>query len=289
VKKGESVIFKRRGADKIRFAAVFVLFTLYALALLFPYAFAFNAALKESGRAFMRDMVSISKPAKWDNFILVFKEFEVADNSYLMTLFNSLWYSIGGALINLTVLTMSSYVISKYKFKGRNFLYNLMIITLLLPIVGAGPALYRLLYDLRIKETPFILLIFTGGLMSLIIYAYFAAIPWEYAESAFIDGAGHFVVFAKIMLPQALPALSVIFIMNVVGNWNDYATPILYLNRSYPTIASGLYLFQEKIRYNAAHPIFFAGALIAALPLVILFALLQNILMNKVFLGGIKG
>lgn len=280
---------KRAFSQRVVFAIVFVLFCIYSLTLIYPYVFAFNAALKLNGRVFTRDMVSLANPARWLNFIEVFEEFVVGENNYFLMTWNSIWYAFGGTMVKLITVTLSSYVVSKYKFKGREIVYNTLIFTMLLPIVGSGPAMYRLLSDLNFIESPMMIFTFAGGLMDLMLFAYFKSIPWEYAEAAFIDGAGHFKVFYKIMLPQAMPAISVIFIMTVVSCWNDYSAPILYMNEKYPTLASGLYSFHERIRYSSKHPIFFAGALFAIIPPLTIFIAFQNSIMDKVFLGGLKG
>ena len=285
--KGSKI--KRSISQRVVFAVVFVLFCIYAITLIYPYIFAFNAALKESGRVFTRDMVSLAKPARWKNFVDVFGEFVVSDSGYFKMTWNSVWYSFGGTMVKLITVTLSSYVVCKYRFKGRNLIYNTLIFTMVLPIVGSGPAMYKLLSDINFIESPMMIFTFEGGLMDLMLFAYFKSIPWEYAEAAFIDGAGHFKVFYKIMLPQAMPAISVIFIMTVVSCWNDYSAPILYMNEKYPTLASGLYSFHERIRYSHKHPIFFAGALFAILPPLAIFIAFQNSIMDKVFLGGLKG
>lgn len=285
----KSIVNRRSKSEKIVYAIVFVLFTVYCLCLLYPYFYGLNASLKLNGRVFMKNPVSLAIPMEWSNYAKAFDQLVIADNSYFMMIFNSLWYSVGGALIGLMTSAMSTYCVCKYTFRGRNFVYNLVIFTMILPIVGAGPAAYRLFTQLGITQSPLLLVTCIGGLCDLVIFAYMKNIPWEYAESAFIDGAGHFRVFFLIMLPQALPALSVLFVSSTIGRWNDFSTPILYLNESFPTLASGLYLYEQKIKYLANQPVYFAGAILAMLPPLVLFAVMQNSIMSKVYLGGLKG
>ena len=284
-----SIVNRHTKGEFIVYVIVFVLFVIYAVGLIYPYLYGLNASLKVNGRAFMENPVSIAWPPEFSNYLTAFEELVVADNSYFMMTFNSIWYSIVGAAITLLTSSMSTYCVCKYTFRGRNFIYNLVIFMMILPIVGAGPSAYRLYTQLGITQSPLILVTCLGGLCDLIIFAYMKNIPWEYAEAAFIDGAGHFSVFFRIMLPQALPALSVLFATNVIGRWNDYSTPILYLNESYPTLASGLYLYEQRIVYMANQPIYFAGAILAMLPPLILFIAMQNSIMSKVYLGGLKG
>ena len=123
--KGSKI--KRSISQRVVFAVVFVLFCIYAITLIYPYIFAFNAALKESGRVFTRDMVSLAKPARWKNFVDVFGEFVVSDSGYFKMTWNSVWYSFGGTMVKLITVTLSSYVVCKYRFKGRNLIYNTLI------------------------------------------------------------------------------------------------------------------------------------------------------------------
>jgi len=280
---------KRGKGEKLIFIIVFILFVFYFIGIIYPYIFGFNASLKENGRAFMRDMVGIANPMNFGNYRIALSKLVVSDNSFFMMTFNSLWYSIGTTGLSLFFCAMSTYVVCFYRNAYTRFIYNLVIFTMILPIVGSGPASYRLIAQLGLMQSPLILVVSMGGLLNLILYAYFKVISWTYAEAAMIDGAGHFTIYFKIMLPQALPIMSILFATGVVGAWNDYSTPILYLNESYPTLASGLYVYESKIKYLANQPVFFAGALMAALPPVILFALMQNFLMTRVYLGGIKG
>ena len=288
-RKDTSILFKRKGKEKIIYGVVFVLFLIYALGILYVYFFAFNASLKNGGRAFMRDMVSLSSPPKWENYIDAFSLLTIGKTTYPIMIWNSVWYSVIGSVLGLATVTLSTYVISRYQFPGRNFIYNMVIFIMILPIMGSGPANYRLMAQLGFIESPLILLRSIDGLLDLILFAYFKAIPWEYAEAAMVDGASHWKIFSKIMLPQVLPGLSVLFVQAVIGRWNAYEGPLLYLGNNYPTLAVGIYKFESQIKYAANQPAFFAGALLAAIPPIVLYVLIQNTLMTKIFVGGLKG
>lgn len=267
----------------------FVILLVYSLCLLFPYAFAVNSSLRENGADFSRNMTKLAFPPCFQNYIKSFSALNIGDSSFFSMIVNSVWYSVGGSFAALAVVTMSSYVVAKYSFKGKNFIFNVVIFMMIFPVVGAGPATYRLYSQLGFVQSPTIILGMTGGLMNLVVYSYFKAVPWEYAEAAFIDGASHWKVFLKIMVPMALPALAVLFMNNMVALWNDYGTPILYLNESFPTLASGMYVYEQKGKYDSNRPVFFAGSVMATLVPVILFAFMQNLVMSNVSIGGLKG
>lgn len=283
------IIYRRSKSQKVVFAVGFLVMALYAFMLMYPYIYGVVMSLKENGRAFMADPVHIDFPLFFSNYITAFKTLKVGRHTYPVLLFNSVWYSIIGQFLGLATATCSTYVISRYDFKGRNFFYNLVIVVMILPIIGSGPSMYRLFYNLGFVESPLILVGCIGGLCDLILFAYFKGIPKDYSEAAEVDGAGHFRIFYQIMLPQVMGGLSVLFLNGVIGRWNDYSTPLLYLYRSYPTLATGIYIYESEIIYTGNQPIFFAGALIAAIPPVVLFVILQNTLMTKIYIGGLKG
>ncbi len=289
-KKTSSTLFKRAKSQKIVFAVVFIIFVVYSFLLMFPYMFAFNASLMENSRVYLRNPSALCREAFWVNYKKAFSDLNVNGNGFFSLTFNSVWYSVGGTLISLTVTTMSTYVIAKYKFWGRNFIYGLVIFTMMLPITGTAASMYRILTKLHLTQSPLYLLTNVNGIMNLYILSFFALVPWDFAEAAFVDGASDWKVFTNVMLPQVLPGLSVLFVSGIIGAWNDYSTPLIYLNDSYPTLASGIFIFQSDNSHKGGNwPVFFAGALIAAVPPVILFLFIQNTLMEKVFIGGIKG
>ena len=140
-------------------------------------------------------------------------------------------------------------------------------------------------------DSPLILLAYCSGfgMNFLVIYSFFKGISWSYAEAAFIDGAGNSKVFFSIMLPMALPAVSAMGIMGFVGMWNDYLTPILYMSRTFPTLASGIYLYEKKIAYTANQPVYFAGVILSLVPVMAIFLAFQNKIMSNIYAGGLKG
>ncbi|MDE6402162.1 MAG: ABC transporter permease subunit, partial [Clostridiales bacterium] len=121
-----------------------------------------------------------------------------------------------------------------------------------------------------------------------VLYSFFKTLSWTYAEAGFIDGASHAKVFFRIMLPQALPVIGSLFMVQVVQLWNDYMEPNLFL-QSYPTLSSGLYIFQLEMTRGINYPVLFAGLIISVIPVIILFVCFQNTMMESMSVGGIKG
>ncbi|MBQ3572313.1 MAG: carbohydrate ABC transporter permease [Clostridia bacterium] len=281
----------------VRVVAFTIMFVHCAL-IIYVFLYGLNASLRWDGRSFMRDpnaLAIFTNPEKgifeprFENYILAFKLLEDTSYSYFSMVLNSIWYSIGGTLFSLTIAACSTYIVAKYKNKFTRSVFALCLFIMIFPVVGSAPSLYRLYKTLNFDQTPLILLSGLNNLCHLMMYAFFSALSWTYAEAAFIDGASDFQVFYKIMLPMALPSLSVLFVNGVIGAWNDYSTPMLYLNESFPTLASGLFTFENLMKYNSNQPVYFAGVCMAMIPPIILFSVMQNTIMSKVYFGGLKG
>ena len=286
---------KRSKGERILFSAVFALLAVYALFILYHFYFALQLATKANSAEFSKNFAE-NKLAAWSenlnlkNFVTAFTALEVNKTSYLRLVFNSLWYSVGSMVLSLFFTSCTTYVVCKYKFFGRNFLYGMVIFTMMLPIVGAMPATYRFYKSINIINSPAILLTALGGFGGnfFILYAFFKGISWEYAEAAFIDGANHVKVFFSIMLPMALPAVSVLFITGFITHWNEYMAISIYMPQI-PTLAYGLYIYESNMKYLGNQPVYFAGVLLAVVPCLVLFCVFQNTIMQTVHLGGIKG
>ena len=165
-----------------------------------------------------------------------------------------------------------------------------MLVVLILPLYGTEAAKYRLMKMLGCTNSPAYLISapWAFGTVFLLIYSFFKALPWSYSEAAFIDGAGHFYVFFKIMFPLALPSVTAVFVCGFIGTWNEYATPLLYFPQM-PTLSSGLWEYERQMQYQANQPVYYAGAILAMIPLFIIFVAFQNTIMQKVYMGGLKG
>ena len=122
-----------------------------------------------------------------------------------------------------------------------------------------------------------------------LLRTYFKAISQSLYEAARIDGAGHFTIFFKVILPQAAPVIFTYAITQAIALWNDYNTVLTYM-KSHPTLASGLYeLEKEQMHSDGDYPVYFAGLFISILPPVTLFAVFSQKIMTSVSIGGLKG
>jgi ABC-type glycerol-3-phosphate transport system permease component len=161
---------------------------------------------------------------------------------------------------------------------------------MIIPIYGSLPATYKLIYDLGLNDSPLYLITQIGGFSAsmMITYGFFKGVPRAYREAVYIDGGSDFRAFITIGLPMGKNILIAYFLLNFITLWNNYETPLLYFNNT-PTLSLGLYLFQQEIQYAANYPAYFAGALIAMLPILLIFIFFADKLMGQMYSGGLKG
>jgi len=206
-------------------------------------------------------------------------------------LWNSLSYSVCMSLFCMATQVMTAYAVAKYNFRFRNLIYNVAVIVMLIPIVGSLASEVQVSNMLGLKDSLIGICIMKckfPGIYFLVFYATFRSLSWTYAEAAQIDGASHLEIFLKIMLPMIKSSLFAVFILMFIAFWNEYYTPMIFLpNR--PTIAYGLFMYQNNTVTAMSTPIKLAACFITCIPIIILFIVFRNKIMGNVNVGGIKG
>lgn len=283
---------------KMVYAIAFIIFVIYSAFVLFFPVMAIILAIKPDFSTFLEDMLNfemlkIHTDFALQNFFLAFKEFQIGTHTYLEMLFHSLWRTLGGVTLSWVSTAMVTYILVFYRNRFTNFIYYLGFFLSTIPLYGAGPAEYRLFSDIGLINSPFILItkvaLYGGNFFYM--YAFWKSLSWSYAEAAFMDGAGHFAVFAKVMFPMAVPSMMALFIMSLITDWNAYEGTLLYMTE-YPNLSYALYAYEENTKYNVGElgkVAYFAGLLVSISPVLLLFTFFQNTIMEKVYLGGLKG
>ena len=284
----------------LKYISIALLF-IFTFSLLIPLIWMIYTAMKPSLEYFEN---SFRLPQNWTfrNFLTVLPMLQIrilTDRGEVLfrvwdMLGTSVIWAAGNAFVSQFFTLITAYVIAKYKFIGKNVIYMIGIFVMIVPIIGALPSQMVVKKALGIYDSMFMHIITSpgvcfSGLWFLLYYAAFQGVPWEYAEAAFIDGAGHYKVMFKIMLPMMIPTFSAIFLLGFLGTWNDYNSFIMWLP-SYANLAYGMYLFQlDASNYGASMPQIMAGFIICMIPTVILYVSSQKLITSKLMVGGLKG
>ncbi len=282
-------------SELIVFGIAFLVFFLWAASLLYPLVWLLNNSLKHR-LDYLRNVSEIlalpdAKYGPWDfkNYLEAFEGIKHNDTTFIGMIFNSLWYCaivLGG---NVLISACTGYVLSKYEFKARNFIYATAIVCMTLPIFGTGGAQYTFYHKTGMYDTPLypIWSMLSGfGMRFMMLYAFFKGVSWDYAEAVLIDGGNDFTVFFKIMLPIASPMILTLCITGFIGVWNSYEAVLLYLP-SYPTLAVGIFKVQEQ--FESDRPVYFAALIISVIPVLAVFIAFSDVIMNNLSIGGLKG
>lgn len=277
---------------KLLTSVAYMIFWFYAVSIIYAMGWAFMNSLK-TNMEFFEDMMALPEKLLFSNYIKAFSLIEHGGVNFIGMFINSTWFSVGSAVLSTLSHAVTGYIFAKYDFVGKRAMFNFVIFTIALPVVGTLPSLFQIVKTMGITDSPLFLITALGGFGSnfLITYAFFKSMDKTYIEAARMDGASHFSIFWKIMLPQAMPMLFSIGLLNFIGQWNNYETPLLMLSRV-PTLATGLYQFSDKMMFSVAdssQTVYFAGVLLAALPVVLLVIAFHEKIMENVSAGGIKG
>lgn len=244
----------------------------------------------KNNRDFFDDIWGLPKKFLTENYVSAFK-LKVGRTNLAGMFLNSFILVVGCTAASIFVSTLCAYVVSKFKFRGRQVIYTVAIATMLIPTVGTLTATYKLMVTTGLYNTYLGIIIMSSGgfgMNFILIYGYFKSISWAYAESAMIDGASDFRVFWQIMLPQIKPALIAVSIISAINYWNDYFTPYMYL-RAHPTVAVGLQSIVNMMTAQSDWPKLFAAMIISIIPVMALFIVFQKTIMENTVAGGLKG
>ena len=201
---------------------------------------------------------------------------------------NSAIVSTVGTLITLAITSLSAYAFARIDFPFKNLLFGLMITTLVLPSVMFLVPQFKLVADVGLYDTlPALILPGLAGVFGVFFMRqFFLGLPVELEEAAYVDGASRLRTFMSVALPLAGPALATLAIITFLAFWNDYLWPVIMCNDNC-TLPAGLRLLQRQ--YTGDPGLVMAGATVAAIPVLILYLILQRYIVQSVASSGIKG
>lgn len=278
------------GAKVFRIVFFFI-FVVYGFTLMYPLLWALVNAGK-TGVDYFENSFNIPNYYLFKNFADAFKNFRYNDTSFLGMLWNTTWMAALSTFVNIACSTLTAYIVARFRFPFRNAVFSIAIFIQVVPIVGTGASAYKFYHDAGLLDNPALYwLVWAGGFdfAFVVLYGYFRSISKEYEEAAIMDGCGNWKLFARIMVPMAKPSIVSLMILNLITMWGDYNTSLLYM-KSYPSVALGIYMFQEESRFMAnSMPTLLAAIIISVIPVLVLFATNQKMIMTNVTAGGLKG
>lgn len=223
-----------------------------------------------------------------DNFRRLFQE-----TLYVQWYKNTLIIAVSTMVIQVIIVTLAGYTFSRYRFTGRKQSLMVFLVIQMVPTMAALTAFYVMgLLSGGLDKFWFLSLIYIGGAIPMntwLMKGYFDTVPIDLDESAKLDGAGHFRIFAQIVTPLVRPMIAVQALWAFMGPFGDFMLARFLLRSPEKiTVAVGLQTFISDAR-NQKVSLFAAGAILISLPIVILFFFLQKNFVSGLTSGGTKG
>lgn len=275
----------------------------YTVSLSLPMLWGIYTSLKDT-MSFIEDPVWPSFEFSFENYLQAFEQFfmqvekEVDGLQMVKTVYyeemmmNSIIYAVGSSFIQTAIICVTAYATSRFNFKFDKVIYTIVIVTMILPIIGSLPSelrmakafgLYDSIYGMFLMKANFL------GMYYLVFHAMFRALPKDFDEAAYMDGAGNFTIFFKINLPLVVGTFVTVMLIKFIDFWNDYTTPMVYMP-NFPTVAYGLYGFVQESTTPAKSgtQIKLAACMLVFIPNFLIFIIFRNKLIGNISMGGLK-
>jgi ABC-type glycerol-3-phosphate transport system permease component len=251
--------------DGLRYVVLFA----FSFILLLPFVWLLSASLKTEGDYF-------AVPTRWIPTTLVWSNYERVLTEYNLPLyiFNSLWLAVFSVVVNVFVSSLVAYGFARFRFRGREVLFLVLLATMMLPSQISTIALYRVFRGLGWIGTflPILVPRLFGSAFDIFLFRqYFLSLPREIDEAAKLDGCSTWGIYRRIILPQSKPILVVVAITTFLFSWRDLWGPLIYLSdEGTRTLPLGLLLFTVPGR-GTLFPLLMAATVIALIPPIVLY------------------
>lgn len=265
----------------------YALLVLVALLFLMPLFWMLSTSFKPKAEWFSNELRWIPETFTLRNY---YQLFENSQTPVLRWFWNSTAVASVITVVTLIMDALAAYAYARLEFRGRRLLFALLLATLFLPglmfLVPNFLTVYRL--GLLNSYVGVILPPLAGVFGVFFLTQFFQSIPRELEEAAFIDGANIFQTFYHVALPLSRPALATLAIITFLASWNEFLWPLLILQQAERlTLPPGLATLQSS--YSSEYGLAMAGAMIAALPVLIIYLALQRYIVRSVAQTGLKG
>ena len=254
-----------------------------AASCIFPLLWMISSSLKTQETIF-RDMSLIPKELHFENYYLAWQE-----GGFGRYTLNSILYTTSVVIGIIIIASLAAYAFSRLKFPGRNFLFYVFIAAMMIPIPGSFVPLYVILTKLHLRNTAlgYILCMISVGLSTSIflLKTFFDQLPRELEDAARIDGCSKLGIWWHVALPLAKPVLAVVVVFNALNVWNEYVLAlVIFDNKNLMPLQRALMVFQGEFLTN--YPLLMAGLTITALPIIIVYLLMQKYIIKGVTSGA---
>ncbi|WP_303973748.1 carbohydrate ABC transporter permease [Streptococcus merionis] len=274
------------GKEKITIGRVvqYLILVLGAVVALLPILVVFIGSFKSNNEFLSSNVLALPKTWDFSNYKTAF-----VNGQMLLGFKNTLIIFVVSMIGKLTLASMFAYVMSRFDFKLKKAILGLFMIAMLIPGITSQVATFQIINSLGLFNTIWAVILLNLGTDVISVYVfmqYLDEIPISLDESAYLDGANHFSIFWRIILPNLKAPIVTMLIISGVGVYNDFYSPFLYMpDRNLKVISTALFAFKGP--YGTNWPVILAGVVIVILPILVVFLSLQKYIYNGVS-GSVK-
>lgn len=265
---------------------IYLVLLLFLVISLYPVIRVLSISLRPGDRLLSRSLAIIPSDATLSNFVELFTA-----RPFFLWMWNSFLVSIAVTILGVALASTAGYVMARYKFVGRTTAMTAILTTQMFPATMLLLPMYILISKLQLLNTYFgLIVVYSATALPFCVWTmkgYYDTIPYSLEEAAMIDGCNRFQAFYRVVLPLAAPALAITALFSFMSAWSEYlvAAQILQDPKMY-TLPLGLKQFQQNM--STEWGLYAAGALIVAIPVVVLFMITNRYLVSGLTLGGVK-
>ncbi len=265
----------------------YTLLTLIALIIIVPLLWMVSTSFKPKSEWFLPQIYWVPRTFTTDNYEKILNNPSLPIVRWFI---NSVFVSSMVTVLTLAISSTAAYAYARIEFRGKKVIFGMLLATLFLPGIMFLVPNFLTVSALKLIDTyAGVIIPGLGGVFGVFFMRqFFESLPKELEEAAFIDGATRVQTFLFIALPLAKPALATLGIITFLASWNDFLWPLLILkSRDLVTLPPGLRTLQGA--YTSEYGQMMAGAVITALPVLVLYILLQRYIVASVQTTGLKG
>jgi multiple sugar transport system permease protein len=281
------VVESDRGWRIVQRVLLYIILILVALIFLIPLFWLLSTSLKPPAQLFTREIEWLPRTFTLENYAKLFADPRTPIARWF---FNSLAIATMSTLLILAVDALAAYAYARMEFRGRNTIFAIMLLTLFVPgFMFIIPNFLTINAMHLINNWAGVILPGLAGVFGVFfLRQFFEGLPKELEEAAMIDGANRFQVFYKVVLPLSRPAMATLAVITFLASWNDFLWPLLILkDRDLQTLPPGLRTLQSA--YTSEYGLIMAGAVVVAIPVLILYMMLQRYIVQSIASTGLKG
>ncbi|MFZ2829688.1 MAG: carbohydrate ABC transporter permease [Mesotoga infera] len=275
----------RRTSKVVLYTLAYALLIIFAFIMLMPFVWMLLSTFKDQRELFEFPPKFLPKKLTLNNYIEVFKTVP-----FVRYYLNSLLVTFSSVVLNLFSSSLAGYAFAKYRFKGREIIFKVILGAMMIPFPVTIIPLYIMVYDLGLVDSYFALII-TGSVSifgTFLMRQFIVNIPDDLLDAARIDGSSEFGTYVRIILPNLRAPLSALAVFSFMSTWNAFLWPLLVVNDDrHRTVQLGVQFFTQ--RYGDLIHLQITAAAMAIIPIIVLYLFLQRQFIQGITMTGLKG